>query len=266
MESMNNENINTNENLNNANTFLNSINEDLRNEPSLKDFKDVNGLAKSYINISKMIGRSDIPNDKSTKEDWNKFYTKLGRPESYDKYNIENNYAEYDNNFLDGIKQVCFENGITNKQFNNILNKYNELETKQEEDYLNNIKEQETQFNNEFNTEFGNRAEEVKQNVRAFVNKNMNEKDREVLNNLSDGKTIIALARLFDNIYNKTAEGSIKNLDFVNSGMSLSDLRKRMNDLKTNNPLYYETKEYQELEAEKQRRYAMGETLVSNNE
>ena len=55
MESMNNENINTNENLNNTNTFLNSINEDLRNEPSLKDFKDVNGLAKSYINISKMI-------------------------------------------------------------------------------------------------------------------------------------------------------------------------------------------------------------------
>ena len=190
----------------------------------------------------------------------------MGRPESYDKYNIENNYAEYDNDFLDGIKQVCFESGITNKQFNNLINKYAELETKQEEDYLNNIKEQETQFNNEFNTEFGNRAEEVKQNVRAFVNKNMNEKDREVLNNLSDGKTILVLARLFDNIYNKTAEGSIKNLDSVNSGMSLSDLRKRMNDLKTNNPLYYETKEYQELEAEKQRRYAMGETLVSNNE
>ena len=64
--------------------WLDSIEESLKTEPSLSDIKDVNSLAKSYVHAQKMIGADKIvmPNDKSTDDEWNDFYEKLGRPEN----------------------------------------------------------------------------------------------------------------------------------------------------------------------------------------
>ena len=262
MEQMNSETI---ENITtNDNNFLDSISEEFRNEPSLKDFKDINGLAKSYINVNRMIGKSDIPNDKSSSEDWNKYYTKIGRPNTSSEYTTEKSYNNLNEDFLNNIKETCFNSGITNKQFNNIVSKYIELEQEEQNKTLEDFKQQEIDFINNFNNEFGSKAEEVKQNTINFLNKNVSEEDREIFNNIKDEKTTFALARLINNIYNQnSSEGTLKGTSNFNSGMSLADINRKMSELKKNNSMAYDLKEYQDLEKMKLERYSRGETLIT---
>lgn len=53
--------------------FLDTLPEDLRGDASLKDFKDVGGLAKSYVETKKMIGDAALlkpPKDPAQKAEW----------------------------------------------------------------------------------------------------------------------------------------------------------------------------------------------------
>ena len=97
-----------------SNDFLSGVSEELRENPSLRDFKNVDGLAKSYVEAQKMIGNSvRIPSDDASvevKQEFynklesmpdvltipksddvegiNKFYNKLGRPEKAEGYDF----------------------------------------------------------------------------------------------------------------------------------------------------------------------------------
>jgi len=72
-----------------GNDFLNSIPEDLRQHPSLSPIKDVENLARSYVNAQRLIGADKIPMPVNpTEEDLDRIYNKLGRPETSDQYNI----------------------------------------------------------------------------------------------------------------------------------------------------------------------------------
>ena len=67
-------------------TWKDSISETYRNDPNIEKFTEIDALAKSYINATKMIGQDKlvIPTNNSTEEHWNEVYAKLGRPESAD--------------------------------------------------------------------------------------------------------------------------------------------------------------------------------------
>ncbi len=67
--------------------WLQSISEDLRANPTLIKFSDVEGLAKSYINAQNLIGRDKIPMPES-EDDWNGVFDRLGRPGTGDEYNL----------------------------------------------------------------------------------------------------------------------------------------------------------------------------------
>ena len=71
------------------------ISEDLKNDPTLSNFKDVESLAKTVVHQQKVLG-SRIPLPK-TDEERNELYNKLGRPEDPSKYevNIPNEMAEF---------------------------------------------------------------------------------------------------------------------------------------------------------------------------
>ena len=65
-----------------------SIPEDLQNEPSLADIKDVASLAKGFVHAQHMIGSDKvaIPGTQASQEELDNFYNKLGRPETVDGY------------------------------------------------------------------------------------------------------------------------------------------------------------------------------------
>ena len=89
-------------------------------------------LLKSYNSAQSYIGGSvKIPTEKSTPEELAAFYSKLGRPESADKYDwqppegisVEGATAENFQNF----KKLCFENGMTNKQVSAIMGGWSDI-------------------------------------------------------------------------------------------------------------------------------------------
>lgn len=72
-------------------SFLESLPEDLRAEPSLQNFTDNAALAKSYVHQGRLIGADKValPGKSATPEEMDMFYNKIGRPESADDYEFD---------------------------------------------------------------------------------------------------------------------------------------------------------------------------------
>ena len=104
--------------------------EDIRTNPSLKDFKDVAGLAKSYVHAQTLIGADKIakPNKNWKPEQWSEFFSHAGRPESPDKYDIGKDVIPADMKVDDAkfaeAKKALHESGLSNVQANNVLKYY----------------------------------------------------------------------------------------------------------------------------------------------
>ncbi len=121
----------------------------LREEPSLKVFKDAAGLAKSYMSLNSERGRSiRIPGEDAGSEDMDKFYSKvskvkgmmrrpdvdnpeamsafynsLGRPEKSQDYKVDGgDNAQYlDNNTVESFKSVAHDIGLTSNQLQKVI-------------------------------------------------------------------------------------------------------------------------------------------------
>jgi len=72
-----------------GNEFLNMIPEELRQHPSISPIKDVENLARSYVNAQRLIGADKIAVPVNpTDEDLDRIYDRLGRPEIPSEYGI----------------------------------------------------------------------------------------------------------------------------------------------------------------------------------
>jgi hypothetical protein len=98
--------------------FLDSLPEDLRMEPSLRNFTDPSALAKSYVHAQRMIGADKIPlpGKSATDEDWANVWAKLGRPQSPSEYEVKFQNAVLADNELEGFRKSAFEAGLNNRQ------------------------------------------------------------------------------------------------------------------------------------------------------
>ncbi|BAR14021.1 putative protease [uncultured Mediterranean phage uvMED] len=109
-------------------TWKDSISEEFRKDPSIEKFTEIDALAKSYINATKMIGQDKIviPTKNSTQETWDEAYTKLGRPESADKYNfdVKSDVVNMDENAIKSFAEQSHKLGLNNKQAAGILDFY----------------------------------------------------------------------------------------------------------------------------------------------
>lgn len=68
-----------------------SLPEDLRDDQSLKVFKDVGALAKGFVETKKLVGQQSlaVPGEGATEGEWNSFYKALGRPDAPEGYGLE---------------------------------------------------------------------------------------------------------------------------------------------------------------------------------
>lgn len=133
-------------------SILDMIQDDtLKSEASLQSFKDITGLAKSYVNLNRMMGSSiRIPgpdaSEEAKAEFYNKisqvgdvvklpnpnnpeevaaFYNKLGRPESPDQYDLKlpQDVPEelVDRGTLDFFRKQAFDLGLNSNQVNALV-------------------------------------------------------------------------------------------------------------------------------------------------
>jgi len=109
-------------------SWKDSISEEYRADPNIEKFTEIDALAKSYINATKMIGQDKvaIPNNNSTEDQWNEVYAKLGRPESPDKYQIDtkSDVVPFDEGAIKSFTEQSHKLGLNNKQAQGILEFY----------------------------------------------------------------------------------------------------------------------------------------------
>ena len=111
-----------------AKSWKEAISEEFRNDPNISKFTEIDALAKSYINATRMIGQDKVavPNENSTDDQWNEVYTKLGRPESADKYILDakSEVAPIDETAIKTFAETSHKLGLNNKQAQGILEYY----------------------------------------------------------------------------------------------------------------------------------------------
>ena len=111
-----------------SSSWKDSISEEFRKDPSIEKFTEIDALAKSYINATRMIGQDKIviPTKNSTQEAWDEAYAKLGRPETADKYNlkIESDIFKMDENAIKSFAEQSHKLGLNNQQAEGILDFY----------------------------------------------------------------------------------------------------------------------------------------------
>ena len=103
--------------------------EDIRNDPSLNPIKDLNGLAKSYVNAQKLIGRDKIPMPKDENDPlWDDVYNRLGRPETPDKYEFNKpDLPGYDEATDKAFREQAHKLGLSKRQAGELYGWYNQL-------------------------------------------------------------------------------------------------------------------------------------------
>mgnify|MGYP001337258495 FL=1 len=109
-------------------TWKESISEVYRNDPNIEKFTEIDALAKSYINATRMIGQDKvvIPTNNSTEDQWNEVYDKLGRPESAEKYSLDakSKIVSLDENAVKQFAETSHKLGLNNKQAQGLLEFY----------------------------------------------------------------------------------------------------------------------------------------------
>ena len=112
-------------------TWKESISETYRNDPNIEKFTEIDALAKSYINATRMIGQDKVavPNENSTDDQWNEVYAKLGRPESADKYklDVKSETVPIEDGAIKQFAETSHKLGLNNKQAQGILEYYKSM-------------------------------------------------------------------------------------------------------------------------------------------
>ena len=111
-----------------AKTWKEAISEEFRNDPNIEKFTEIDALAKSYINATRMIGQDKvvIPTNNSTEDQWDEVYDKLGRPESAEKYSLDakSKVISLDDNAVKQFAETSHKLGLNNKQAQGLLEFY----------------------------------------------------------------------------------------------------------------------------------------------
>ncbi len=114
--------------------------EEFRTEKSLESYKPGDGeqlvpvpksLIKSHVEAQKMIGGSvRIPKEDAKPEEWNAFYSKLGRPEKPEDYSLKvppdlSEGLSINQEMLTGFMKTAHEAGLNKVQAERFFNWYN---------------------------------------------------------------------------------------------------------------------------------------------
>ena len=158
-------------------SWKDSISEQYRKDPNIEKFTEIDALAKSYINATKMIGQDKvvIPTNNSTEEAWNEVYDKLGRPESAEKYSLDakSEVVNLDEAAIKSFAEQSHKLGLNNKQAQGILEFYkNNMEgTAQQEkiDVETAHAQAEQQLRQEWGRDFDNKIKQAKALAQANI-------------------------------------------------------------------------------------------------
>ena len=221
-----------------AKSWKEAIPEDLRNDPNISKFTELEALAKSYVNATRMIGQDKVavPNNNSTEDQWNEVYDKLGRPESPDKYKLEvkSDVVPLDESAVKSFAENAHQLGLNNKQAQGILEFYkNSMEGSAQQNQID-METAQANAEQELRKEWGGNYEANIKKAGAVAKANM---DANILDmQLKDGTRLgdhPSIIKGFANIANLMSEDKLVSTESENVSQGIdysAEISKIVND------------------------------------
>lgn len=140
-----------------GNDFLNMIPEDIREHPSFGPIKDVENLARSYVNAQRLIGSEKIPMPVNpTDEDLDNIYNRLGRPEAPEGYEIKADGNVITEDVAQQYADIAHQLRLTPQQAQGVLEYYRSSVANSAEQMQQMVADQANNTEAELRREWGN--------------------------------------------------------------------------------------------------------------
>lgn len=211
---------------------------DLANDPTLKDVKDIKGLAQRLIDTKKMVGqKSGIPGPDATPEQKAEFYKALGVPDSIDAYDqtlpddlpesIKKNFdPEHAKKWAGTFKEA----NLTAEQAKIVRDAYMKEVAQTLGEAKEDIGKSEANFKEVLTKHFGDKMDTIVAATRADIEKTIPAEMKPYLETLDNNQ--LALLAAYGQGLHKIYGGEDKVIqnDEGNSVASEADLRKELRD------------------------------------
>jgi hypothetical protein len=139
---------------------------------ALEPIKNIRGLMKSFIDAQKMIGdpSNRLPKD-GDQEGWEKFYQKIGKPESPDQYQFNLPEYELPEDILEPVTKSLHEANLTNKQAEKVLKTFLDLTKSDMEKSQAEQEKQLEEFTKQKQVKFGDKLGETENLAKSLLDK-----------------------------------------------------------------------------------------------
>tara|TARA_R100001594_G_scaffold33685_2_gene62433 strand:- start:13579 stop:14445 length:867 start_codon:yes stop_codon:yes gene_type:complete len=151
------------------------LSDELRDHPSLKKYSSVENLAKGYINASSMLGKDKLvkPNNE---DEWNEFYTEMGRPEGATGYKftyeaeVPEELQAYTEGRVDAFKETAYKLGLTSEQADGLHRWYMEGNVENANSITRQVEDIQKEAENDLRQEWGNAFDQKVNHAQAALN------------------------------------------------------------------------------------------------
>ncbi len=178
--------------------------DELKAEKSLESFKDIGGLAKSYVEAQKMIGGSiRIPKEDAKPEEWDAFYAKLGRPAKVEEYGVRPpeqmpDGVTWNSGLTDWFLKSAHSAGLSKTQATKIIKEWNERESSQAHEMVKDIGGQIAKLKDSWGDQFEGRVELGIRGIERLLPKEDADKFKELMDKTGLGNHPVLLKLAYE--------------------------------------------------------------------
>jgi len=198
-------------------SFSSTLPEAYREDKSFADYKDMSSLLKTYKEQEKANSKAIafLPDEKASPEQWDRFYNKIGRPETVDGYSVPEKELpegyERDEGLINNAREMAHKIGLRPEQFKGL---FDIIEQREVEAY-NKMKQQDSEFETLIDKHFGENKDVALENAKNIALKYLPEELKPTFSKL-DNQGILAMSIMLDGIY----KDYIKSDTMSNTGTS----------------------------------------------
>lgn len=169
-----------------------SLPEDVRGDPVIGKYANVGELARGFVNAQKMIGATKLPlpSDKATDAEWDMVYSRLGRPESPDKYKMERPAdftGTYDEGFVKAFLTEAHGAGLNQRQVDKLTKWYFGQQGAAEKNHATNLEGARQEAEMTLRREWGRSYDQNLRLAASAMNKFFDESDKARIDQLGLG-------------------------------------------------------------------------------
>jgi hypothetical protein len=207
--------------------------DDIKNEPLLRNFTNVEALAKTAVNQARLVGRDKValPTQNSTQDELDQFYGKLGRPDSHDQYKFD--YSEgfpeelANEDMEKSFREAAHKAGLSQGQFEKIM-KWNEetslqMTESQQQQQQSTFEQAQRELKQEFGNAYDDRIDLARRTAETFdLTDTLVEMQLD-----NDPRMIKALTKIGSSL----SEDKIVGTPVSNGGLSPDDAKQEINQI-----------------------------------